>query len=111
MKIFNSPNNLIVAEPYKTQGVTTTVNKGFASVDQKVNLIPLKVLITSKLATGDSVTANDNIYIKQHTLETNPNYKNALKMNGLDVILVELKDVILVEHTEEEKQSAKTKKP
>lgn len=77
-----SVNNKIIVELYKeSRGVTPTINKGFASIKQKQNLVGLKVLCDATIVYGQIETVikkGDVVYFTEETLYNSPWAKNAL---------------------------------
>jgi hypothetical protein len=93
-----SPNNVLLVEPYKSTGLSVTVNKGFARVDQKTNIVPLKVIADLVLNTGITVSKGDLVYLRQEDLEVQGWAKKMLQFRGVECIMVPLQDAVVIEH-------------
>lgn len=96
MKLPYSLNNRIVVEPYAKTELKTTVNKGFAQISQKKNVVGLKVLVDCEVVVqggsyGWSVKAGDTAYFKENELHTHPLIKDTLVSDGVkgDFLILE----------------------
>lgn len=68
-----SINNRLILETYKKDGLQATVSKGFASVQQKVSLKGLKVLMDAQIVlhgTMQFIPAGSTAYIKEEKLHS-----------------------------------------
>jgi hypothetical protein len=63
-------NNRLVVEAYQKTGLQTTVNAGFAFIQQKVTVKGLEVLMDAQLADGTFVPKGSIAYIKEELLHT-----------------------------------------
>lgn len=88
MKLPYSLNNRIVVEPYAKTELKTTVNKGFAQISQKKNVVGLKVLVDCEVVVqggsyGWAVKAGDVAFFKEEELHTHPSVKMILNSEGI----------------------------
>ncbi len=98
-----SLNNRLVLEPYLKGGLTTTENKGFAMVSQKVAVKGLRVLMDAELNVGNKQTyrpvhKGDMVYIKEELLHTSPWAAKVLECDAIEgkFIIVDLAHVEFV---------------
>lgn len=63
-----SLNNRVFTEVYKKQELKARVQGGFALMEHKSALKPLKVLVDAKLADGTLIPAGSTAYVKEETL-------------------------------------------
>lgn len=78
--MIKSFNRKIVCEPYKAKaGLKSKINRGVAVVQQKTEVIGLKVLIDAKVDNELQLKTGDIIYVKEETLHTVKSYQNALE--------------------------------
>jgi len=64
--------NKLIVEAYRKEGLKTHVSNGFASIQQKVIVKGLIVLMDAKLSDGTFVPKGSTAYIKEETLHTAP---------------------------------------
>ncbi|MEM4601885.1 MAG: hypothetical protein QW808_03185 [Desulfurococcaceae archaeon] len=100
-KTFLSLNNKIIVEAFNNVGgLKSDVRHGFALVAQKVNIVPLNVLVTTVLSDGTVVNAGSKAYILEELLSTQPWAKQIKKIPDLlgdkECIIVDIKDVVLL---------------
>lgn len=64
-----SMNDKLILEPYDHgQGLKTEIRNGLAFVQQKVNLVPLRVLVEARLNDGSYIPAGSVAYIEEDIL-------------------------------------------
>lgn len=100
-KAYLSLNNKIIVETFaNVGGLKSEVRHGFALVAQKVNIVPLTVLVDTVLADGTSIPAGTKAYILEEALSTQPWAKQIKKIPDLlgdkECLIVDIKDVILL---------------
>lgn len=100
-KTFLSLNNKIIVEAFNNVGgLKSDVRHGFVLVAQKVNIVPLNVLVTTVLSDGTVVNAGSKAYILEELLSTQPWAKQIKKIPDLlgdkECIIVDIKDVVLL---------------
>lgn len=66
-----SLNNKLILEQYKKKELTAKVEGGFAKMEHKVSLKPLKVLVQAKLNDGSIIPAGSLAYVKEEYLHNN----------------------------------------
>jgi len=91
-------NNLFILEPYEQgQGIRPEIRSGLALPGQKLNLVPLKLLVDSKVD-GQVFLAGSTAYIPEDILMTAQWAKTARKAEGIEgqFIVVESRYVSIV---------------
>jgi len=89
MKSLITLNNKILCEPYLGgKGLKSEVKSGFATVQQKNNLVGLKVLANAHVKVSADKTleigAGSIVYFNEETLYTYPQYHSPIKNDVLD---------------------------
>ena len=67
-----SLNNRLVVEPYRKEALRANVRNGFATLDQKLAVKGLMVLMDAKLNDGSTVPKGSKAYIREEALHTQP---------------------------------------
>jgi len=91
-------NGLFILEPYaQGQGIRPEIRNGLALPGQKLNLVPLKLLVDSKVD-GQVFPAGSIAYIPEDLLMTSQWAKMVRKAEGIDgqFIMVESRHVSVV---------------
>lgn len=76
-------NNRLVLEPYKKEGLKSSISSGFAMIEQKVSLKGLRVLIDTKLADGTFIPRESVAYLREETLHTSQWANKILQVEGI----------------------------
>jgi hypothetical protein len=64
-----SMNDKLILEPYDHgQGLKTEIRNGLAFVQQKVNLVPLRVLVEARLNDGSYIPSGAIVYLEEDAL-------------------------------------------
>lgn len=102
MKSLYSLNNRLIVEPYKKEGLTSTINNGFAKPDQKVAVKGLTVLMETKLTDGRIIKKGDKVYIKEESLYSLPWAQKILKCDCIDgnFLIVDITNVEFISSEE-----------
>ena len=80
-----SLNNRFILESYKgDRSLKAKETSGFAMLSQKVNLVPLKVLINAKLTDGTIIPAGSIAFLKEEMVFTQPWGKNNMEAPGIE---------------------------
>lgn len=78
--MIKSFNRKIVCEPYKaTNGLKSKVSRGVAVVQQKTEVVGLKVLRDAKVDNDLELKSGDVVYLKEETLHTIKQYQYPLE--------------------------------
>lgn len=102
-----SLNDKLILEPYDHgQGLKTEIRNGLAFVQQKVNLVPLKVLVEARLNDGSYIPAGSLVYLEEDALcgKTASWAKTVRKCQALGeqpFIVVDKHHVVMVDTREE----------
>ena len=90
-----SINNRLIVEAYKKEGLRSTVQNGFARIEQKSSLKGLTVLMDAKMNDGFVILKGSTVYIKEEELHTKPWAQKVLESDTLGVpfIIVDLANV------------------
>ncbi len=101
-----SLNDFLIVEPYKQgQGLKAEVKNGFAFVKQKMELVPLKLLVEAKLTDGSYIPAGSSIYVQEEYLTTHEWAKKVKKaesaLGSQEFIIVELKYISMIDTHEQ----------
>lgn len=79
-----SYNNKLICETYKAdRTLRKVVSSGFATVEQKSQVIGLSVLVDAKLANGDTVRAGSKAWIKEKLLRDGQAFKESYECDTL----------------------------
>ena len=78
-----SLNNRLILEVYVPKALETKVSNGFASINQATNLAGLRLLADFRLPDGRIAAAGSVAYIKEHSLMTNPLFKQAFSLASI----------------------------
>lgn len=103
MKAVISVNNKIFCEPYLGgKGLKSEVKSGFATVQQKNNLVPLKVVANAQVRHGDqilSIPKGSVLYFSEEMLYLHQQYHNPVKSSalGIDFVIANFEHVLGVE--------------
>lgn len=98
-----SVNNVLVVESYKGDRVKkSTVSNGFAFMEQKVSVKPVKLLVNAKITIGNEVIELPRgtlIHLKEEFLLADPIAQKLYKSPGIeeDFLLVPFHHVQLIE--------------
>jgi hypothetical protein len=95
-------NNNIICKPHNLSGgLKSEVKSGFAFVQNKTDIVALKVLSEGEIVEGSfkrTILANSTIYVKEERLTTMPWGKTVFKLAGEEVILIPGNEVIAIEN-------------
>ena len=91
MMVIEAKNDFIAVEPFKTDAVEKAgVKTGFATVKQKTELTPLRVIFGNKdIEEGDVVYVRGDFCVE-------PDAKKVFEVGGQKVIFLPLREVKLV---------------
>jgi hypothetical protein len=97
-KIFISLNNNVICKPHPLSGgLKGELKSGVMFAKQKVDVVPLEVLETSRIIEGQQVTvipAGAVVYIREERLQTLPWGKQVQHLKGNEVILVPGNEIV-----------------
>lgn len=103
-----SLNNRLILEEYKKEEIKTVVSGGFARMQHKISLKPLKVLVDAKLADGTLVPARSIAFLKEEYLHnannrgvTLPTFQND-SVSSEPFIIVDMINVDMIDIYKEE---------
>lgn len=83
--MIKSFNRKIVCEPYKgSTGLKSKVTRGVAVVQQKTEVVGLKVLRDAKIDDSLELSAGDVVFIKEETLHTIKQYQYPLECEAIE---------------------------
>lgn len=88
-------NNRLIVEAYKKEGLKSRISNGFASVEQRVAVKGLTVLMDAKLSDGTFVPRGSTAYIKEELLHTAPWAQKILESDTFQIpfIIVDMANV------------------
>jgi hypothetical protein len=94
----SSIGNKVIVEAYQKEGLKADVKNGFAMVQQKIHLKPLKVLVDACICVGNQtmmVKAGAHAFIKEESLHTQAWATKVLACDeiGVPFIIVDLAHV------------------
>lgn len=99
--MIKSFNNQIACEPYQgSRGLKSKISAGVAVVQQKTEVIGLKVLADAQINDSISIKKGDKIYIKEETLYNHKEmYSRPLKLESIKepFVLANFSHVVFVE--------------
>ena len=82
--MIKSYNNIIITEPYKGKtGIRSKVQSGVAVIQQKVNVVPLRVLQDAYISDKIEIKKGDVVYVKEDILHVNKQYSQPLECDDV----------------------------
>lgn len=117
MKSLTSVNNRLILEPYKNvPGIRTEIRGGLAVVSQKITLVPLKVLVSGCIGSGEDrryVSAGAKAFFKEEFLKVNEAAKTIFVASDIegDFIVLDASHVIFINEEYNIGQIEKTPAP
>ena len=97
--MIESVNNLIVCEPYRgNRGIKSKVHSGVATIQQKTEVVGLKVLKRACISSEIYVEAGSTIYIKEEVLYNIKEYSVELSCKDISdpFVLVNFQHVVFI---------------
>lgn len=95
-----SLNSRLIVETYKADRTLKSVERnGFAMISQKVSVVGLKVLVTTKLSDGTYIHSGDKAYIREEYLHTSPWAKKVFESDAISepFIIVDINNVEFIQ--------------